>query len=274
MYTVNNFLLYSMTNMKTKKVKLIQSIAKAHDILSFFVHDKRTIGISEFAKKLSLPKTTIHSIVKTLCYLGYLEKDVTTGKYMLGPYVFQLGMKYATNLDIVSIGRVWAERLCFQYRQPVNIGMLVGNKVVVVLRVEPENRFMTYPQTGSVIPMHTSCIGKLLCAYTDNYRLHELLESYEFQALTKNSISSKENFINELKMVRSMGISFDNQESITGLAGIGGPIFNYTGQIIAAFAITGDADFIEKHRHDIITTVKDTSLQLSLQLGYIPANHQ
>lgn len=274
MYTVNNFLLYSMTNMKTKKVKLIQSIAKAHDILSFFVHDKRTIGISEFAKKLSLPKTTIHSIVKTLCYLGYLEKDVTTGKYMLGPYVFQLGMKYATNLDIVSIGRVWAERLCFQYRQPVNIGMLVGGKVVVVLRVEPENRFMTYPQTGSVIPMHTSCIGKLLCAYTDNYRLHELLESYEFQALTKNSISSKENFINELKMVRSMGISFDNQESITGLAGIGGPIFNYTGQIIAAFAITGDADFIEKHRHDIITTVKDTSLQLSLQLGYIPANHQ
>jgi len=68
---------------------------------------------------------------------------------------------------------------------------------------------MTYPQTGSVIPMHTSCIGKLLCAYTDNYRLHELLESYEFKALTKNSISSKENFINELKMVRSMGISFD-----------------------------------------------------------------
>ncbi len=274
MYTVNNFLLYSMTNMKTKKVKLIQSIAKAHDILSFFVHDKRTIGISEFAKKLSLPKTTIHSIVKTLCYLGYLEKDVTTGKYMLGPYVFQLGMKYATNLDIVSIGRVWAERLCFQYRQPVNIGMLVGGKVVVVLRVEPENRFMTYPQTGSVIPMHTSCIGKLLCAYTDNYRLHELLESYEFKALTKNSISSKENFINELKMVRSMGISFDNQESIAGLAGIGGPIFNYTGQIIAAFAITGDADFIEKHRDDIITTVKDTSLQLSLQLGYIPAHHQ
>lgn len=274
MYTVNIFLLYSMTNMKTKKVKLIQSIAKAHDILSFFVHDKRTIGISEFAKKLSLPKTTIHSIVKTLCYLGYLEKDVTTGKYMLGPYVFQLGMKYATNLDIVSIGRVWAERLCFQYRQPVNIGMLVGGKVVVVLRVEPENRFMTYPQTGSVIPTHTTCIGKLLCAYTDNYRLHELLESYEFQALTKNSISSKEDFINELKMVRSMGISFDNQESIAGLAGIGGPIFNYTGQIIAAFAITGDADFIEKHRNDIITTVKDTSLQLSLQLGYTPAHHQ
>ncbi len=274
MYTVNNFLLYSMTTIKTKKVKLIQSIAKAHDILSFFVHDKRTIGISEFAKKLSLPKTTIQSIVKTLCYLGYLEKDASTGKYMLGPYVFQLGMKYATNLDIVSIGRVWAERLCFQYRQPVNIGMLVGNKVVVVLRVEPENRFMTYPQTGSVIPMHTSCIGKLLCAYTDNYRLQELLENYEFQALTKNSINSREDFLKELQSVRSMGISFDKQESIVGLAGIGGPVFNYTGQIIAAFAITGDADFIEKYRHDIITTVKDTSLQLSLQLGYIPANHQ
>lgn len=258
-----------MTIMKTKKIKRIQSIERAHAILSLFINDKKPLGISDFARQLTLPKTTIQGIVQTLCHLGYLEKDHETGKYRLGPYVFQLGMKYATNLDLVSIARVWAERLCFQFRQPVNIGMLVGDKVVIVLRVEPENRFMSYPQAGSVIPTHTTCIGKLLCAYMEKERLEEILKDYAFQMLTPNSITSKEGFMKEIKKVRQAGISFDNQESVMGLAGIGGPIFNYSG-IIAAFAITGNADFILKHKQDIIHAVRDTSLQLSVQLGYNP----
>ncbi len=259
-----------MTIMKTQQIKLIQSIAKAHEILSLFINDKKPLGLSDFAKRLGLPKTTVQGIVHTLCHLGYLEKDCETNKYRLGPYVFQLGMKYATNLDLVSIGRVWAERLCFQFRQPVNIGMLVGDKVVVVLRVEPENRFMSYPQAGSVIPTHTTCIGKLLCAYMDKNRLEEILKDYDFQMLTPNSITKKEDFLKEIKKVRQAAISYDNQESVMGLAGIGGPIFNYTGQIIAAFAITGNAEFILQHKQDIIHAVKDTSLQLSVQLGYNP----
>lgn len=261
-----------MTIKKTKHVKRIQSIERAHAILSLFINEKKSLGISDFAKLLTLPKTTVQGIVQTLCHLGYLEKDHETGKYRLGPYVFQLGMKYATNLDLVSIARVWAERLCSQFKQPVNIGMLVGDKVVIVLRVEPENRFMSYPQVGSVIPTHTTCIGKLLCAYMETKRLHEILKDYTFQMLTPNSITTKEDFLKEIKKVRQTGISFDNQESVMGLAGIGGPIFNYTG-IIAAFAITGNADFIINHKQDIIHAVRDTALQLSVQLGYNPENN-
>ena len=261
-----------MTIKKTKHVKRIQSIERAHAILSLFINEKKSLGVSDFAKLLKLPKTTVQGIVQTLCHLGYLEKDHETGKYRLGPYVFQLGMKYATNLDLVSIARVWAERLCSQFKQPVNIGMLVGDKVVIVLRVEPENRFMSYPQVGSVIPTHTTCIGKLLCAYMETKRLHEILKDYSFQMLTPNSITTKEDFLKEIKKVRQTGISFDNQESVMGLAGIGGPIFNYTG-IIAAFAITGNADFILNHKQDIIHAVRDTALQLSLQLGYNPENN-
>lgn len=261
-----------MTIIKTTNVKRIQSIERAHAILSQFINEKKSLGISDFAKLLALPKTTVQGIVQTLCHLGYLEKDHETGKYRLGPYVFQLGMKYATNLDLVSIARVWAERLCSQFKQPVNIGMLVGDKVVIVLRVEPENRFMSYPQVGSVIPIHTTCIGKLLCAYMEAKRLHEILKDYTFQMLTPNSLTTKEDFLNEIQKVRQAGISFDNQESVMGLAGIGGPIFNYTG-ITAAFAITGNADFILNHKRDIIHAVKDTALQLSVQLGYNPENN-
>jgi IclR family transcriptional regulator, KDG regulon repressor len=247
--------------------RLIQSIKRASDILALFIDEKKPIGISEFSKRLGLAKTTIASIVSTLDAIGYLEKDPFTSKYRLGPQLFQLGMKCATNMDLVTIGRAWMERLCFQFMESVNIGMLVGDKVTIVMRIEPENRYMVFPQAGSVIPMHSTCIGKALIAHVDSAKRDLLLTNYCFEQLTPNTITSRKRFIKELEQVKDSGVSFDNQESINGLAGIGGPIFNHTGVVIAAFAITGNPDNIEKRRKEIIEAVKYTSQQVSMQLG-------
>ncbi len=251
-----------------KQKRLIQSIKRATDILSIFIQEKRTMGITDFAARLSLPKTTISSIVQTLEALQFLEKDHITSKYRLGPALFQLGMKYATNMDLVIIARAWMERLCFQFMEPVNVGMLVGDKVIIVLRVEPENRFMVFPQAGSVIPVHTTCIGKLLYAHMPPEERNDILQNYPFEKLTENSIDERGRFLIELDRVKKEGIAFDNEESIVGLAGIGGPIFNYTGQAVAGFVITGKAENIRKQREKMINAVRYTSSQVSAQLGY------
>ncbi len=251
-----------------KQKRLIQSIKRASDILALFIDEKKPLGITDFSRKLGLAKTTIASIVSTLDSIGYLEKDPFTGKYRLGPQIFQLGMKCATNMDLVTIARAWMERLCFQFMEPVNVGMLVGDKVMIVMRIEPANRYMVFPQAGSVIPLHSTCIGKVLLAFMDGAKRDTLLAGYPFECFTPNTITSRERFVEELDRVKAAGISFDNQESINGLAGIGSPIFNHAGVVIAGFAITGNPDTIAKRREDIIDAVKFTSQQVSTQLGF------
>jgi DNA-binding IclR family transcriptional regulator len=251
-----------------KEKRLIQSIKRASDTLALFIDEKKSLGITEFSKRLGLPKTTVAGIVSTLEALGYLEKDPFTSKYRLGPTLFQLGMKYATNMDLVTIARAWMERLCFQFMEPVNVGMLVGDKVTIVMRIEPENRYMVFPQAGSVIPLHSTCIGKMLIAHMEQAKRDVLLAGYGFEQFTSNTITTHAPFLEELEKVRTSGVSFDNQESINGLAGIGGPIFNHTGTVIAAFAITGNPDNIAKRRESIIEAVKFTAHQVSAQLGY------
>ncbi len=247
--------------------RLIQSIKRASDILGLFIDEKRPMGITEFARRLGLAKTTVAGIVATLEAIGYLERDPVAGKYRLGPQLFQLGMKCATNMDLVTIGRAWMERLCFQFMEPVNVGMLVGDKVTIVMRIEPENRYMVFPQAGAVIPAHSTCIGKILLAYMDAPRRDSLLAGYRFERFTKNTITALEPFLQELASVRESGLSFDNQESISGLAGIGGPVFNHTGTVIAAFALTGNPETMEKRRDDIVEAVRFTSREVSTQLG-------
>ncbi len=248
--------------------KMIQSIQRGFDILALFVEEKNSLGLTEISKRLELPKTTIQGIVQTLLANHYLEKDALQ-KYRLGPMLFQLGMKYATNMDLVNIARVWMERLCFQFNQPVNVGMMVGGKVVVVMRIESENRFMVFPQAGSVIPGHSTSIGKILLAYMEEDARNEIIAETVFnEALTVNTITSTEVLKIELEKVRAEGVAFDNQENLIGLSGVGGPIFNQKGIVIAGFAVTGDSDQISAKKKDIINAVKYTSSVISSQLGY------
>ena len=255
------------TNSK-KETRLVQSIVRATDILNLFLLEKTPLGITDFSRKLGLPKTTIQGIVNTLMSLHFLEKDPVTSRYRLGPAVFQLGMRYATNLDLVAITRSWMERLCFQFRIPVNVGMLVGNRVVIIMRVEPDNKFMSFPPAGSVIPIHTTCIGKILMAFGSDDQRENVLNNYRFDALTQSSINDKDEFQHELEKVKENGISFDREENMTGLRGIGGPIYDHTRQVIAAFAITGNSNDIESQKEEIIDAVKYTSSSASAQLGY------
>ncbi len=251
-----------------KPRRLIQSIQRASDILDLFVQDNTPLGITQCANRMELPKTTIQGIVQTLEALGFLEKDRKTVKYRLGPKVFHLGMQYAANMDIVTMGRVWMERLSFQFREPVNVGMLVDDKVVVLLRVDPDNQFMSYPQAGSIIPLHTTCIGKILFANMEAKKRKAVLSDYHFERFTPNTIPNLAAFEEKLIKVRQEGISFEHEETVTGMAGIGAPIFNHTNQVIAAFTITGDADNVQNQKEKIIEAVRYTSQELSRSLGY------
>lgn len=248
----------------------IQSVQRAGEILSLFVNEKKPLGITEFARHLGLPKTTVQGIVLTLLDMNFLERDPVTSKYRLGPMLFQLGMKYATNMDLVNIARVWMERLCFQFREPVNLGMLVGNHIVVLLRIEPENKFMAMPQAGSVIPAHTTSIGKIIYASLSEEHRNELLKDYSFTPMTDNSITRRDDFLAELREVKEKGISYDREENVVGLAGIGGPIYNYDGQVFAAIALTGNAENIISRQEDIINGLLYTCRMISEQLGYSP----
>jgi len=53
------------------------------------------------------------------------------------------------------------ERFSFQFMEPINVGILVGDRRNHrYAGFEPENRYMVFPQAGSTIPLHSTCIGK------------------------------------------------------------------------------------------------------------------
>jgi DNA-binding IclR family transcriptional regulator len=102
----------------------------------------------------------------------------------------------------------------------------------------------------------------------DEEKRDSLLAGYNFERFTPNTIGNRESFLAELKKVREAGVSFENEESISGLVGIGGPIFNNRGEAVAAFVLSGNPQTMTERRQEIVEAVKFTSRQVSSQLGF------
>ncbi len=253
---------------KPQKTKMIQSVQRAAEILELFLDEDDVLGISDFAQRLNLAKTTVQGIVKTLASLNYLEKDRRSAKYRLGPVLLHLGFKYARNMDLLSESMVWIERLSFKFQMTVNVCIRVGNKVIVLYCVEPRDRYSTLFNIGASIDIHATAAGKVLYAYLDKKLRDKALKDYEFTVYSANSITNLSDFTKELEKTRKNGIGFSFEEGLTATSSIGAPILNAKGKVLAAFAIIGNPTEINKSLDEIVFEVKNTSLEISKRLGY------
>jgi len=75
---------------KSRKTRL-SSVANAMRLVKAFSDDEYEIGISNLARRLALPKSTVHRLAVTLVDAEFLEKNPETGGYR-GLALFDLGM--------------------------------------------------------------------------------------------------------------------------------------------------------------------------------------
>src|SRR5690349_9429540 len=64
----------------------VPALVRAKRILDHLSVDGRTEGVSELARSLELPKSTIHGLCKTLADLGVLAR-VGPAQFSIGPHV-------------------------------------------------------------------------------------------------------------------------------------------------------------------------------------------
>jgi IclR family transcriptional regulator, KDG regulon repressor len=70
---------------------IIQSVSRALSILSLFSPTTTHLGITEIGKLLGLKNQTVHGLVRTLVFDGFLAQDDKTKKYCLGIKNFEIG---------------------------------------------------------------------------------------------------------------------------------------------------------------------------------------
>ena len=126
------------------------------------------IGLVELSKRLDLHKSTVHRLLLSLAYMGYVQQDEETSKYMLTFKLVELSEKILGKVDILTIVHPYITRLANKCGETVHFVQRRGLEVFYLDKVAPlkpqESAIRMASQVGLARPLYCSGVGKAILA--------------------------------------------------------------------------------------------------------------
>jgi DNA-binding IclR family transcriptional regulator len=251
--------------------RLVPAVTRALDILELFLEGEGTLSAPEITRRLGLPRTTVHELVTTLAARNYLVAvHGQPGRYRLGVRPYQLGSRYAEELDLAAEGQQVARVVAETCDETVHVAILEGTDVIYVAKVDSTHAVRMVSAAGRRLPAHCTSVGKMLLASLPPGALDERLpQERQLAAMTPHSITSPLALREQLAAIRECGIAVEQRESNPDVSCVAAPVRDSDGQVVAALSISVPMiRWSDERRAELEELVVKGASQLSERLGH------
>lgn len=244
------------------------SALKVFVVLETIASAQRPLAISELAALLGVPKPTMHRIVRQLDSEGLLQREPHSRVYGPGPRLLNFALGAVRSSMRSAPRHALLEALSAKVGETCNFGMIAGNAVLYLDRVEASWPFGLRFEPGSRVPLHCTSVGKLLLSIQPRRRRDEVIRATTLARYTENTITDPDALHRELDDIRKRGYSIDNQEFLAGVVCLAVPVRDSKGVICAGLAISAPhARMSVTEAIEHLPALFETAEQLAAHLG-------
>jgi DNA-binding IclR family transcriptional regulator len=215
----------------------IRSVDRALEVLRCFRDDGGPFGSAEIARRLDLPTSTAHRLIRALAESGFLE-PLGRG-YRLGPSVVELGLlSYRQrSLQLVEpeldhLQRTTGATADLAIRSGDSVLLVAGGSLRKDLGI------------GLRRPLHSTALGKVLLAWGSL----DLADLPPLRPLTDRTITDPAQLVSEIERVRRAGYALNDGESAVGIRTVAVPISDRSRTARFALALRGTPSAIPDAR--------------------------
>lgn len=251
--------------------RLVPAVTRALDVLELFLDSEETLTAPDITRRLQLPRTTVHELVTTLTARGYLVSvPDQPGRYRLGVRNYQLGSRYAEQLDLAAEGRQVARSVAETCDETVHVAILEGMDVIYIAKVDSTHAVRMVSAAGRKLPAHCTSVGKMLLASLPEEELDaRLTANGPLAAMTPNSLTSQDALRGALTEVRGRGVAVEQRESNPDVSCVAAPVRDSSGRAVAALSISVPMIRWSDERQDELETLAVKGAEeLSGRLGH------
>jgi IclR family transcriptional regulator, KDG regulon repressor len=226
-----------------------RSVRRALEILEFLLQRGEPATVAAIVSALQIPKSTAYELVRTLSEAGYLEPAGRNAGLYLGRKLFELGMAYRSQVDLLRDGSQIVEELRDATGETVQLSVLENDMMLVLLKEEGSRSIRIISRVGSRVPVNWAAAGRLLVSDLDDPTL---------SALLKRSI----------RKFRKQGYATELNETNEHAGCVAAPVIDGSGRCIAAISIVAPEHRLGKqNREELISRVREAAAKLSSRLG-------
>jgi DNA-binding IclR family transcriptional regulator len=256
---------------KTRKTReyRVQVLDRAFQILNMLADEHAGASITEIAERLSLHKSTVHRLLMVLGSSRFVEKNTITGKYHLGSRIMELGLSAVSRLDIYEVAGPHLRVLVKETGETAHLAVLRDGQVVSLVNIQSSQTLRTPTTVGTRTPAHCTSLGKAMLAFANPEHIDDFLYKRKLERYTPKTITTASALRAELTAIRNRGYAVDDEEREEGLRCIGAPIWDNSGNVVAALSIAGPAFRIGVDRVPALARmVMRNAAGISASLGY------
>lgn len=193
-------------------------------------------GVTELARELNLPKSTVHKHLATLQSINYVVKVDSTYRLSLG--FLGLGLAARSHFRLVNVAQDPLEKLADAAGRTASLVLLEQEYCFHVIRASPPSTDSLPFHEGERLPVYATAGGKAILAYLPDDKREQILDRVELTELTSKSTTDRAALDEELQSVYDRRQAYDRGEFIEDIHCIAVPITNEDQRAVGAVTVT------------------------------------
>lgn len=204
------------------------------------------VGVSDLARRLEMPKTSVHRILATLRESGWAEPhDRAGGGWRVSRRAFRVGLAGVGAPPLTERARVLLTELRDAYGETVHLTVPDFPTVLVVTRVDGTNSLRTFLELGTRAPMASSAAGRAVLSVSSPDLLEALL-ARPIERHTEVTLQDHEEVRRLVAQAREDGWAVNRGEWRSGIAAVAAPVVAAEGAVLGAVSLSMPAARLEE----------------------------
>lgn len=247
-------------------VKVLEKVVK---ILDLYTYTDTSFTLEQIARKTGLSKTTAFRILKTLEKHSIFRYNKVEEAYSLGLKLMELGGIVYSSLSIRNVASPYMDALSHSLKATILFGIIRDDHLMYLDKRESESIIRVSSYIGLKRPPYYGMLGMTLVAYMPEEEKGRLLQLYPPARITDRTITDVMELMRRFDQIKKLGYYIEREEIIDGVMGVGVPIRDFLGNVVAALgASMPEFQVTDKIIQRAIKELMAASKSISKELGH------
>jgi DNA-binding IclR family transcriptional regulator len=205
--------------MKLSQTSAVKSLDRGLDILEYVAGCSEPPSFSQLLGNLSIPRSSLFHLLRSLLSRKYVERDPKTARYRLGGEVVAIArkVKRPSLRDRVT---PLLHQLSLETSETCGFYVRRGEEVEVVASAISSQALSYTMKVGMTAPLYAVSAGKVVLSELSSQELAQYLDRVTFAPVTPHTVRSKSRLKTEIQNVKATGFAYSREEFTLGITAI------------------------------------------------------
>ncbi|SFE34234.1 IclR family transcriptional regulator [Blastococcus tunisiensis] len=215
----------------------MRSVLNAVTVLEA-VAEHQPVGVSELARLVELPKTTVQRCLETLEKAGWTRHSSDPPvRWSITARVWAVAGSTSEYATLREAALPALHRIRDTLDETVHLTALDGLDAIIIERVDSRQMVRTYTALGTATPLHGPAAGKAILAHLPDVHVAATIEA-GLARFTDATLSDVDALEEELRRIREQGYAVNRGEWRRDIFGVGVPILGSDDRPVGSISIS------------------------------------